>query len=115
MKHTPGPWIAIHDHDKNYVEPVEETPRGDYLAYCSGQGDIDIETARANSDLMAAAPDLLAALEAVPEWAYFSAGTGGRFYRQCPVCKGHYPRHNADCLRSSIRKAVGEASNGAQP
>ena len=32
MKHTLEPWIAVHDHDKHYIEPVEETPHGDYIA-----------------------------------------------------------------------------------
>lgn len=64
-KHTKGPWIAIHGHDKNYVEPLNETSRGDYVAYCSGQGDIGIEEAAANADLIAAAPDLLEALDAM--------------------------------------------------
>ena len=61
MSYTKGPWIAVHDHDKNFVEPEQETPHGDYIAYCSGQGDIGIAEAAANADLIAAAPDLLEA------------------------------------------------------
>lgn len=67
LKHTPGPWTAkpisdefinqFDDHDVNIV-----TSDGLACAVSICQGDITEDMAKANANLIAAAPDLLAAL-----------------------------------------------------
>lgn len=58
-KHTPGPWAVESDTDI-----VSDS--GDFVASCHEPGS-DVSTAReyANARLIAAAPDLLAALQAI--------------------------------------------------
>lgn len=79
MKHTPGPWkTEEHDHRFTIVAPWSETLRagssntfGSYLGahiceieYCSSENAVPTrDQAEANARLIAAAPDLLAALK----------------------------------------------------
>lgn len=61
MKHTPGPWIAFHD--DGVVSAYERT--GDHtsrIVTISGGSSI------ANARLIAAAPDMLEALEDARKW-----------------------------------------------
>ena len=75
-KHTPGPW-AVRDDGMDYTCPIIDSPsvgKGYYASIATATqrdphpregGGIPIATARANARLIAAAPDLLAALEGV--------------------------------------------------
>jgi len=64
-KHTPGPWTAatIEGDDYTFVEPTDNSPDNDnanyVIARCSGPDRVE------NALLIAAAPDLLAALKAM--------------------------------------------------
>ena len=73
-KHTPGPWI-VRDNGEGWVCPVIDSPnigKGYFASLATATqrdphpregGGISTTTARANARLIAAAPDLLAALE----------------------------------------------------
>ena len=77
-KHTPGPWI-VRDDGMDYVCPIIDSPsvgKGYYASIATATqrdphpregGGIPIATARANARLIAAAPDLLAAMEKAVE------------------------------------------------
>ena len=76
--HTPGPWI-VRDDEMDYACPIIDSAsvgRGYYASIATATqrdphpregGGISIATARANARLIAAAPDLLAALEKAVE------------------------------------------------
>lgn len=67
-KHTPGPWMVIHDNTKNFIETEKKIPgKGYYIAFCSGEGAIGVEQAAANANLIAAAPEMLDALYAIQQ------------------------------------------------
>jgi hypothetical protein len=118
--HTPGPWNA----DKNFMGPdtysdgnsIPVFPRGGGVAICdvvavTGEGlsrpDVQAR-AEANARLIAAAPDLLAVLEAVAVWTDAEPCF-------CHVHndseRARYSPHNflCDCARTAILKAKGDA------
>lgn len=86
MTHTPGPWFSQYD-DNGFYEIGSETI-SIRLAFTYGEGDGD----EANARLIAAAPDLLEALQAImagvagcerqPHWeaarAAIAKATGGQ-------------------------------------
>lgn len=99
-KHTPGPWkikkkfcayrfFALH----NYLIPVEH-PNGGYIAYASANK-FDANS-RANARLIAAAPDMLKALERVYE------------YNKHFVCAEGLESELLEVIEKAIRKAKGE-------
>jgi hypothetical protein len=66
-KHTPGPWkvaqtggfeLAVYGRSKNQPICIFTTPDGDYIPQ-------ELKNGKANAHLIAAAPDLLAALKAL--------------------------------------------------
>jgi len=67
MKHTPGPWSLSEKYHSVNVRAVD----GPYVADCNASAAIGWETKQANARLIAAAPDMKAALlpllEAVDE------------------------------------------------
>jgi hypothetical protein len=105
MAHTEGPWEVVGPQDYG-VYRIEHLPAENEWVATTTICDIDGDSGReaANAHLIAAAPDLLAALEAV-EWVPME-------YREsCPWCHadpgsgGHAP----DCQRqAAIAKAKGE-------
>lgn len=65
-KHTPGPLCALPRADGNYEITNAD---GDVLATVYGQdGDPECWPVRANAEMFAAAPDLLAALKCIAEF-----------------------------------------------
>jgi hypothetical protein len=91
-KHTPGPWAVDDNHGRRYIEPgssdepvaeVCKKKGGEYLA---------------NAHLIAAAPDLLAALEAC-ESAMAS----------CMADFNQYDQAAYDAARAAIARARGES------
>lgn len=56
-KHTPGPWTVSDNHGKRYIEPVGDNEP--VAMICRGHAD----SYSANAHLIAAAPELLEALE----------------------------------------------------
>ena len=71
VKHTPGPWKygpAGYNMRTNYCQGFTIASRGEHITLIAGcfndvRGGEDV--ARANAELIAAAPDLLAALQAI--------------------------------------------------
>lgn len=60
-KHTPGPWKFDHDMDGDFLIWADSKP-------CIAITDHDHEDDKANGQLMAAAPELLAVLETALVW-----------------------------------------------
>jgi hypothetical protein len=91
--HTPGPWFVVEDENcGRWIFPNKDgrgfAQDGSYLAICAEV------IGGANARLIAAAPDLLAALKAAIEdagWAYAS-------FCRCEVCEQ---------VRAAIAKAEG--------
>lgn len=89
-KHTPGPWVSIRYLDSRFYE-LGSNEFHARLAFTHGEGDTD----EANMRLIAAAPDLLEALENLADYIDERAGDN--------ECR---PLENA---RAAIAKAKGEA------
>ena len=70
-KHTPGPWHIVYD-DINHVRVLSEANYNVAFVYPQG-GD---PQAKANMTLIAAAPDLLAALESLLEDSFGEESDG---------------------------------------
>lgn len=62
-QHTPGPWKFYRD--ERYIESENANLRGDYDHVCDFRTDLAGNVNEANARLIAAAPDLLAALQAI--------------------------------------------------
>ena len=99
MNHTPGPWEA--DGPYNFTDTL--------ITYILEKGDVahtlaqvhsnDEATARADSALIAAAPDLLEACKRAAN--DFRAYLGGDLTRTTA-------KRNTECLQAAITKARGE-------
>lgn len=108
-KHTPGPWRYGAPWDKpNGGRTIFGRHVDEYIAdvYAGHHADDSVDGPRgeANARLIAAAPDLLAALEAY---------VAGDFEAQGSTLAAQ--RHNArrDAARAAIAKARGETKEGA--
>jgi len=64
MKHTPGPWIIDPAEDLP-LAVIQDVPNGYGIAEIYRANINNIATAKANAALIAAAPDMLEALEAI--------------------------------------------------
>jgi len=107
-EHTPGPWQTGHNLKFSHREETVWTDRTEYnTLIASLSRNFPGNETTANARLMAAALDLLAALEAV-EWLP-DEDSPGRLY--CPWC-GNYQEpygHSLECERqAAIAKAKGE-------
>lgn len=104
-EHTPGPWTVwphLVGDGYHHVGPTG----GSLVALLPhiewGQPGRPIDEQEANACLIAAAPDLLAALMAV-EWA----GRAGSNVAMCPLCRGLEDwTHESDCLIGKAIKKV---------
>lgn len=101
-KHTPGPWTVSDNHGKRYIEPVGDN--APVAMICRGHDD----AYSANANLIAAAPELLEALEdcqTALEWA-IEQGGGPACEHEAGVCFCN--ENNAlNFARAAIRKARG--------
>lgn len=88
-KHTPGPWYVMAGMPSNVL-----SAGGLRVARCDFDGNFDSAEARANAKLMAAAPDMFAALEAWTDWL---DKYGKDFHGPC-----------IDDARAALAKARGE-------
>ena len=71
MEHTPGPWHIEKRHDGvpfGISSPATMKHDCDVLCKMPSQSEMDAKTIIANANLIAAAPDLLAACQAVLYW-----------------------------------------------
>ena len=98
-KHTPGPWETYGD-DKSDIRPATKAGKNRIIAQCPGY-----KTERqANARLIAAAPDLLEALQRavacgiVPTTSVLDGGAAS-YSEQV---------RTADAIRAAIAKATGE-------
>ena len=107
-KFTPGPWSKAHLNENGcrcgYVfseggETVAKVLYNDKedANYCKYEEEISLETARANAALIAAAPDMYAALEYILNLASTPAANGELVYIDFME------------IRSALAKARGEA------
>jgi hypothetical protein len=104
MNHTPGPWTVVAD-DTVYAFPPSTDPKAIAAGYANDAQLIAEVSVAEDARLIAAAPDLLEAMEAVSdEWdAYI--GSGDTEGHDDPVLVGEKV---AD-LRAAIAKAKGES------
>lgn len=110
-QHTPGPWRVAEEPSKDrnssrtrvYVVRAEQTPFGTRPAVATvGTSLHDYETEEANARLIAAAPDLLAALRALTATA--------RTFRNVPQDEQEWTPLDDEALDASfaaIAKALG--------
>ncbi len=100
-KHTPGPWR------------IKQSDSGHWFVVSGGTGNPIAQTLRkvwrtedeANARLIAAAPDLLAALEKLAQYA----DTCELFLRETHPGKADALGKRVSCARAAIAKAKGEA------
>jgi hypothetical protein len=102
-KHTPGPWVSAYRNAAAFdvSAPATGDARRGRIAEVVSAGGKDVPTMRANARLIAAAPDLLAALEfvlplVVDEWGHYQV-SGSNGMRAITM------------IRDAIAKAKGEA------
>lgn len=108
-QHTPGPWHVMPDgdglpltidSDVHYVAEAKYKPAGGYRL----NGDVYLETAKANARLIAAAPDLLDVVKRyvanIPEADQFAHDTG-----ECPATGDD----TSECLLCAARAALNKA------
>lgn len=88
-KHTPGPWESIN----GYIFPI----KGEKICIMTAMGSKGSER-EANARLIAAAPELLEALQSIIEI--------GKRNTENPKYDGYY-----DAARAAIAKATGETEN----
>jgi hypothetical protein len=98
-KHTPGKWKAVYEIDVANEGWIVKSDARPYVASVLW-GAIASET-EANARLIAAAPDLLAAISEIIEYAE----------QYLDLCDGDHPACEAsiEMARNAIRKATGEA------
>ena len=89
-KHTPGPWVWDSHYDD--LRPLWYSEMSQGCGYLSWDND---ETRDANAHLIAAAPDLLEALEAI-----VATWDGPKY--------NHFMADNIDLARAAIAKAKGQ-------
>ncbi len=90
-QHTPGPWMPHHDKGRLYVE----THRDDVI--CMVARGLGTPEDQANARLIAAAPEMLAALNEIAAWGDGEVGP-------------HMDEPGAACIaRAAITKATGSA------
>jgi hypothetical protein len=106
--HTPGPWT--YDAEAAEILPGPGTDKNFVGRFHSGRNDAgnDARPTKADAALIAAAPEMLAALESL-EWA----GYHEDHYSLCPSCGNRKlarnPKHKEDCLlANAIAKAEGK-------
>jgi DNA repair exonuclease SbcCD ATPase subunit len=104
-KHTPGPWNAVELEDGNIVTGNTR--------HCGNVCELDLGTeSEANARLIAAAPELLEALERMHEEARGVVVDGGC----CPFCgilrHEDHQQHAEDCALSTARAAIEKARGG---
>ena len=96
-KHTPGPW-HVGRYTPNATEMTILTKNGSPVTPAWGpQFYVNSEQAKANACLIAAAPELLSALEALTKWASVSA---------CDREPGSILDQNIEAARAAIAKAT---------
>lgn len=118
-QHTPGPWGIQDDHGKRWIETtvgnddtICEVVRRDRKV----ARDRDVEF-NGNAQLIAAAPELLAALQALVDYDNYETEYDGRIFSICPDCGKQDGNHTERCefvkARALIAKATGKEGGAA--
>jgi len=118
-KHTPGPWEVHDDHPERaciYIRQTEAPYWADIAALYHAPGEEDEKDITgiwrndpvrvANARLIAAAPDLLEALERCEEYFDERADTD-----QPAACDGPIPNEEM-CMQMMVRAALSKATGG---
>jgi hypothetical protein len=72
LTHTPGPWFVVAQNNAGSLGTSVWAMGGDVRVADCNSAAISLEGRRADARLIAAAPDLLVALEKINEWACFA-------------------------------------------
>jgi hypothetical protein len=96
-RHTPGPWWIDNRNIRSATVKPDWMPKGIKLATVV-EGAVGSAESDANARLIAAAPDLLAALQAIMEWAGTEEG-----YQALPFEPPWNPQ-----VQAAIARATGE-------
>lgn len=102
--HTPGPWhrAAYRDSQQLSLTVYADTPNGTWeVAKAIGWGGDGEDQAGANARLIAAAPELLEALQSICDGACWSLGSGPRHHI------ADIPAAKIEHARAMIAKATG--------
>ena len=109
-QHTPGPWTVVRNDN---TKRARTFITGETTVACLVRQGLPSD--EANARLIAAAPDLLAALEALLATADRRAASAGLgwYFQHCPECAGvnvHTPTNTCErhAARAAIAKAKGE-------
>lgn len=103
-KHTPGPWKRLNigiDKPGTLIVPQESNVADGYIASCNYVRSIDETTS--NARLIAAAPELLEACQAMIEWDDREKDHSNTFDERMAQCSRAF-----DLARAAISKATGE-------
>ncbi|MGV6396947.1 hypothetical protein ACTUVN_002642 [Pseudomonas caspiana] len=93
-KFTPGPWEAI---ENGFTKMAVISGEGHYLTYAAGNDRMTDQVLEANAKLIAAAPDMIAALELI----------AGLHDHEKPSFELAQAMYEAACIaRSAIQKAT---------
>jgi hypothetical protein len=111
-KHTAGPWAVLPEEvDRDYIR-VRGTRLGDRYKVANvltptGKGvpAREADETRANARLIAAAPELLEACQALAEWDAREKDHAVDFYGRLSLCEAAFAK-----ARAAIAKATGGAS-----
>ena len=120
-KHTPGPWEARRVNYQEWdIDRIGSVPLLGFAGWegmatvygCDDQPEEGALVAEANARLIAAAPDLLAACQAMAEWDAaenqlppYDSDNGASFDQCMALCRDAF-----DKARAAIAKATGEQS-----
>lgn len=99
MTHTPGPWTVDWDYDEGWNHHIESSP-GNRICFMAHDGADHQKQFDANARLIAAAPDMLAALKDL--LAIIDAQRWGRPW-------AGRPHAEADAALAAIAKAEGRS------
>ena len=99
-KHTPGPWVVVDGHYSCFKEVSGLSFKISAVMWASDLTDADYDKRSADLNLIAAAPDLLAALQNI---ANYNSQTHPDSRDQAQILD-----ENARIARAAIAKATGE-------
>ncbi len=105
-QHTAGPWFPVHSsdgRDNGYIRESTPTEGGRHVAVARVTTGRPYFEVAANADLIASAPDLLAACKSI--LAHVEDEHAVRVGNQCTLCHSY-----RSILRAAIAKATGEAT-----
>ena len=111
-EHTPGPWTVRSDGELFAI-----ASENGWIATMDGEV---VNTDRANAHLIAAAPDLLYALQVISEQtAWYERGPDREDRYSCEFCKQSHRyyteiKHTDFCVMTCVSQAIAKA-DGEQP